>query len=310
MEEFGPALFSQIHIICLSIICKHVRVMIYVSFTEIFMIKGVAGFEDAGNEDGWVLRYATFSFFGGMLLVWCLDVVVHNIVSCAENRHHHNTPSRSKDLQMVAADSVQEFTVPKVEKKKEDMESGQQLAIHEDTNKHYVQNGAQNCSTIVPIVIQDNDMCLKKMGLLTALAIFIHNLPEGLATFVAALSSPVSGIAIAFAIAIHNIPEGICVAMPVYYATGSRWKGLLWAFLSGLSEPIGGLLAYLALYGDNMSHLAYGILFSMVAGMMVYISIHELIPTALKYDPSDMYTTRFVFVGMLVMAASLLLFTI
>lgn len=110
---------------------------------------------------------------------------------------------------------------------------------------------------------------LQKMGLLTALAIGIHNLPEGLATFIAALSDPLNGVAIAVAIALHNIPEGVCVAMPVYYATGSRWKGFLWAFLSGISEPIGGLLAYAVLYGNRMSETAYGVLFCIVGGMMV-----------------------------------------
>jgi zinc transporter, ZIP family len=110
---------------------------------------------------------------------------------------------------------------------------------------------------------------LQKMGLMTALAIGIHNLPEGLATFVAALADPLNGVAIAIAIALHNIPEGVCVAMPVYYATGSRWKGFMWAFISGLSEPLGGLLGYFVLYGNRMSDLAYGILFCVVGGMMV-----------------------------------------
>ena len=73
----------------------------------------------------------------------------------------------------------------------------------------------------------------------TGLAIGIHNFPEGLATFVATLSSPSLGVALAIAIALHNIPEGVCVAMPVYYATGSKWRGFLWAFLSGISEPFG-----------------------------------------------------------------------
>lgn len=113
---------------------------------------------------------------------------------------------------------------------------------------------------------------LQKMGLLTALAIGIHNLPEGLATFIAALSDPLNGVAIAVAIALHNIPEGVCVAMPVYYATGSRWKGFLWAFLSGISEPLGGLLGYAVLYGNRMSDTAYGVLFCVVGGMMVRFS--------------------------------------
>jgi zinc transporter ZupT len=110
---------------------------------------------------------------------------------------------------------------------------------------------------------------LQKMGILTALAIGIHNLPEGLATFIAALADPLNGVAIAVAIALHNIPEGVCVAMPVYYATGSRWKGFWWAFLSGASEPIGGILGYAVLYGNRMSDIAYGLLFCVVGGMMV-----------------------------------------
>ena len=80
---------------------------------------------------------------------------------------------------------------------------------------------------------------LKRMGILTGLAIGLHNFPEGLATFIATLSSPSLGGALALAVAVHNIPEGMCVSMPVYYATGSRVKGFLWAFLSGVSEPLG-----------------------------------------------------------------------
>ena len=117
------------------------------------------------------------------------------------------------------------------------------------------------------------------MGLLTALAIGIHNLPEGLATFIAALADPLNGVAIAVAIALHNIPEGVCVAMPVYYATGSRWKGFWWAFLSGLSEPIGGLLGFAVLYGNRMSDLAFGLLFCLVGGMMVRLFLLPCEPT-------------------------------
>jgi zinc transporter ZupT len=149
---------------------------------------------------------------------------------------------------------------------------------------------------------------LKKMGVLTALALFIHNFPEGLATFVGALADTKIGVGLAVAIAMHNVPEGICVAMPIYYATGSKWKGFWWAFLSGVSEPVGGLVGYLALSGNN--DLAFAIVFGLVAGMMVFIAIKELIPTALRYDPQDSVATTCVVLGMVVMAASLLLFTI
>lgn len=151
------------------------------------------------------------------------------------------------------------------------------------------------------------DQKLVRMGVMTAVAIGIHNFPEGLATFVGALSDPSVGAALAVAIAIHNIPEGLCVAIPVYYATGNRWKSFGWALLSGISEPIGAGLGWIILK-DNMNETAYGILFGLVAGMMVNISIHELIPTAVRYDPADKVTTNSIVVGMAIMAISLLLF--
>lgn len=148
---------------------------------------------------------------------------------------------------------------------------------------------------------------LVRMGVMTAVAIGIHNFPEGLATFVAALSDPSVGAALAVAIAIHNIPEGLCVAIPVYYATGNRWKAFGWALLSGVSEPIGAGLGWIVLK-DNMSETVYGILFGVVAGMMINITIHELIPTAVRYDPADKITTNSIIVGMAIMALSLLMF--
>lgn len=102
--------------------------------------------------------------------------------------------------------------------------------------------------------------------------------------------------------------QGICVAVPVYYATGSRLKGFFWAFLSGVSEPIGGIFGWLLL--SNMGDIAYAIMFSVVAGMMVYISLNELIPTALKYDPDNKFVGISLFFGMGIMAGSLLLFQI
>lgn len=149
----------------------------------------------------------------------------------------------------------------------------------------------------------------KKMGLMTALAIGLHNFPEGLATFVATLHDPSVGAALAVAIGIHNIPEGLCVSIPIYYSTGSRTKALAWALLSGISEPIGALLGYLVLM-DRMGPMAYGIVFGFVGGMMVYICLHELIPTAHRYDPEDRVTTATIILGMTIMALSLVLFVL
>ncbi|XMB86193.1 zinc transporter ZupT [Mycoplasmatota bacterium WC44] len=147
---------------------------------------------------------------------------------------------------------------------------------------------------------------LMRMGKYTALVIAIHNFPEGLVTFTTALKDPSLGIAIAFAIAIHNIPEGIAVAVPVFYATGDRKKAFKYSFLSGLSEPVGALLGFLILM-PFLNDVVYGIIFAAVAGIMVFISLDELLPTARKYGESHLAIYGLIS-GMFVMAISLLLF--
>jgi len=114
-----------------------------------------------------------------------------------------------------------------------------------------------------------------RMGLLTALAIAIHNFPEGLATFTSALTNPKLGVAIAVALAIHNIPEGIAVSVPIYYATNNRRKAFRLSFLSGLAEPVGAIVGYLLLM-PFINGVTFGILFAAVAGIMVFISFDEL----------------------------------
>jgi ZIP family zinc transporter len=153
---------------------------------------------------------------------------------------------------------------------------------------------------------------LMRMGMFTALAIGIHNFPEGLATFLAALQDPNLGVAIAVAIALHNIPEGISVSVPIFYATGDRKKAFLYSLLSGLAEPVGAGIAYLALRffagGDDgvVPPQVMGILFGGVAGIMVYISLDELLPTSRAYGKGHDSLLGLV-AGMLVMALSLLL---
>lgn len=147
---------------------------------------------------------------------------------------------------------------------------------------------------------------LMRMGMFSALAIAIHNFPEGLATFVGALEDPALGISIAVAIAIHNIPEGIAVSVPIYYATGDKRKAFRYSFLSGLSEPVGAILGYFILlrfFNDMM----FGVVFALVAGIMVYISLDELLPTAEKYGKHHVAIIGLI-AGMAVMALSLLMF--
>ncbi len=147
---------------------------------------------------------------------------------------------------------------------------------------------------------------LLRMGLFSALAIGIHNFPEGLATFTAALKDPTLGLSIMVAIAIHNIPEGIAVSVPIFYATGSRRKAFRLSFLSGLAEPVGALVGYLILmpfFTDAM----FGFIFAGVAGIMVFISLDELLPAAQKYGEHHLSIYGLI-AGMAVMALSLLLF--
>lgn len=161
----------------------------------------------------------------------------------------------------------------------------------------------------------ENDVCkfsekecknLMRMGILTAFAITIHNFPEGIATFASAIKSPSLGIAIAFAVAIHNIPEGIAVSVPIYYATGDKKKALRLSFLSGLSEPLGAIIGYILLM-RFLNDIVFGILFAAVAGIMVFISLDELLPTAREYGEPHLSIYGLI-AGMIVMAVSLLMF--
>jgi ZIP family zinc transporter len=154
-------------------------------------------------------------------------------------------------------------------------------------------------------VVEFQDQALMRTGLLTALAIGIHNFPEGLATFGAALSDLRIGAVMAVAIAIHNIPEGISVSVPFLYATKSRNKAFAYSFLSGLAEPLGAMIGFLVLL-PFMSERLLASLLAFVAGIMVYISMDELLPVAHKYGHSHIAVVGIVS-GMLVMAVSLLL---
>lgn len=147
---------------------------------------------------------------------------------------------------------------------------------------------------------------LMRIGFMSALAIAIHNFPEGIATFIASIQSPKLGIAIAIAIAIHNIPEGIAVAIPVYCATGSRKKAFRLSLLSGFSEPLGAAIGFLVLM-PIMNELTMGIMFALVAGIMVFISLDELLPTAREYGSSHLAIYSLM-VGMALMAISMQLF--
>jgi len=253
-------------------------VMLYVSFVEIFF-KGLRSLSSVYGEY-WGPWINAASFFGGIALIGLID----NLVPSAENPHETHSEQETAPLHNTAA-PLPDFTAVTTT-------TGQ---AHAGAHDHRVQNAK-----------------LLRMGLFTALAITIHNLPEGLATFLAALEDPKIGVAIAVAIALHNIPEGISVSVPIFYATGNRGKAFTYSLLSGVAEPVGAGIAYIALrflLGEESGVIppqVMGMLFGGVAGIMVYISIDVLLPTSRAYGKG--HDSLFgLLAGMAVMALSLLL---
>lgn len=140
-------------------------------------------------------------------------------------------------------------------------------------------------STLNHDIKYDNNFDIFRVGLVSTIALMIHNFPEGIATFVSSYQDTSLGITVTIAIALHNIPEGIAIAMPIYFATKSRYKAIKYAFLSGMAEPLGALIAFLCLK-PFINDLILGIIFAVVCGIMLYISLAELIPSSQKYGYS------------------------
>jgi len=146
---------------------------------------------------------------------------------------------------------------------------------------------------------------MKRTGIMAAIALAVHNLPEGIVIFMAAIHDPALGIAIAFAIVLHNVPEGIATAAPIYYSTGSRLKAFLFAFCAGHVQLIGAFVAWLLMRNiyEDMGAV-FGISFAAVAGIMVYVAIHQLLPAAQRFGKHHV-VMKWLFAGMAVMAFSL-----
>ena len=252
-------------------------VMIYVSFVEI-LSKGQEALT-AAYGDTWGAWVNVAAFFAGIGLIGVIDALI------PEAGNPHEPHSKEARAALQEQDASQQAEVS----------AGHDLA----GGAHAGVNTAERDE-------------LMRMGLFAALAIGIHNFPEGLATFLSALQDPALGAAIAVAVALHNIPEGISVSVPIYFATGDRGKAFLYSTLSGISEPIGAIIAYSALRlfvggpGGVMPPQIMGILFAGVSGIMVYISLDELLPTSRAYGKGHDSLLGLV-AGMIVMAFSLLL---
>jgi ZIP family zinc transporter len=239
--------------------------MIYVSFIEIIP-KALTQLTEIYNKSIGNWIVAA-SCFGGIVFI----AVIDQLIPKAENPHEVRTDAAVEELHAAGGGPLHVGHQPHAE-------------AHADMGHH---------------------RALLRMGLFTALAIAIHNFPEGMATFLAALQDPSVGAAIAIAIALHNIPEGISVSVPIFYATGNRRKAFIYSFLSGLAEPVGAAAGYLVLRTFITPQLM-GILFAGVAGVMVFISLDELLPTSRAYGKG--HDSLFgLLAGMIVMALSLLL---
>jgi len=256
-------------------------VMILVSFAEL-LPKSV-------EEIGFL--YSIIAFFVGMVVVILIDFLIP---------HSHNPHHMDKDEEKIS-------TIQK--------ECQDDICEEEETEEVVIQEPRVASVEQESSPDEEQRKALNRAGVLTAIAIAIHNFPEGMATFAAALNDISLGISIAVAIAIHNIPEGISVSIPIYYATKSKWKSFGLSFASGLAEPIGAGVAYGILRLIQTSIPSFAPYFdwvltaslAFVAGIMVYISLDELIPVAREYGKGDIVMAGVV-VGMVIMAASLILF--
>ena len=147
---------------------------------------------------------------------------------------------------------------------------------------------------IINKLISKNDDSLFKLGILSMIALMLHNFPEGIATFMGSIKDTTLGIKLAIAIMLHNVPEGISIAVPIYYATGSKKKAVYNTLLSGLAEPLGAILAYLIL-NRYVTDLMLSITLLLVAGIMITLSIQEMLPKALKY-----HKNKYIYIGLII----------
>jgi len=262
-------------------------VMVYVSLIEIWP-EAYIQFEELTEDKQVVHIYTSLSFFGGIWLGFLCSKVVH---WCEHRYAVRKISHQSKERLAVEMQSDDKYEAP------------------DWIKRHSVSESEESQSPAVVIMSSSNrDEQEKKRllhtGIITAVSIALHNFPEGLVTFLAALADWKVGVATAFAIAIHNIPEGISISIPYYYASQSRWKAFVLAFLSGLAEPVGALIGW-AILGDVWGHGIFGLMFGLTAGIMVYISFRELLPLARRNDPEDKVTTIMIFLGMFIMDLSL-----
>jgi len=242
-------------------------VMIYISFTEL-LPESKLNFSNTFNE-----KTSSWLSFIFLIVGFFITALIDKFIPAIDNPHE------ARDVEQIA-----EIEASRME-------------IHSRTGMGRRHRWGQAGSI--------KDARLMRVGLFTAFAIFIHNIPEGIATFISGISDFTIGASIALAIAIHNIPEGIAVSVPIYSATGSRKKALLWSVMSGFSEPIGAVIGvFLISFVKGGALLGY--IYAVVSGIMIYIAFDELLPSAHRYGKH--HTAIYgLLSGMIIIGLSLLL---
>lgn len=300
-------------------------VMLLISFVEVY-VEGSAyiklAMNGADEHEGHESHAAEGHMHDGgapfsvsmilFLCGWLLSCVMHGLLHWFTDDHHSSSPA----VGVVETVECNKCTLEEAPKMVSQAEI--EVVEEEESKKKWasrlIDSGYMTWLTGGRPQTMDEKITLRKMfvsdhsafthlGYFTALALTLHNIPEGMATFAAAANNTKFGVGLAFAIGIHNIPEGLAVALPIYIGTGSIKKALLFTCISALAEPLGGLITYAIL--REPSPWIYGILFIMTAGIMFAITLKELLPTANRYDPTNRVTSLCLFLGMVVMAGGL-----
>ncbi|KAL6600032.1 Zinc/iron permease [Neocallimastix sp. 'constans'] len=263
-------------------------VMAYISLVEM-MPQSVQKFRESSSSLNPVLAQSLF-FFIGIFICIAIDILIEHV---SGDENHFDMADGLENIKNEIELSAEQ--AKKIEEGLTQSSPDTDVTISEDDSLR--RNDRKN---------------LKNLGILTAFAITFHNIPEGVATFSSAVSDAETGIMLTVAIAIHNIPEGLSVAFPIYFATGNKLKAFCWGAFSGLAEPLAALVEYIILKifsirNGDFTPFTYGSIFAMVAGIMTYISLCELLPTARKFDLKGNLTMFGFITGMAIMAISLVL---
>ncbi|KAH0484872.1 MAG: uncharacterized protein KVP18_003032 [Porospora cf. gigantea A] len=279
-------------------------VMFYVSFVEI-LPEALFNFQlhYEGNRQKAKLLASLLFFLGWLSATWFdwllhITIRIFRLTKRVEDINKKDTEGSELELNGNANGSLVVGLQRRIPPLTEASDSGWDGVKSDDSSERRL---------VLQRFREDNERFLE-MGLLTALVLGAHNLPEGVATYTGAISDPQTGMTLAMAIGIHNIPEGFSVSVPVFLGTRSVWKGMLVASISGFAEPLAALCVFLFFDASSITPLTFGVLFALVAGIMANLSMKELFPAALRYDPSDRFTSWGLVCGMALMACSLVIF--